>query len=331
LPGGASYGVLVFPDHDPLSGEKLTYPAVMENKITQLRKQGAVIVRGPYKESSFAPLGIEKDFIATEDHKPAAGIAWTHRRDEAADVDIYFISNQQNRQRDIELSLRTAFKRPELYDPVTGSTQKTMYWKYRAFRTSFPVRLPANGSLFIILKDKVPTMAGAGLNWPEATAEATLNGPWSVTFDTSHGGPVHPVQMVSLQDWTAMANDSIRYYSGTASYTQSFHWTKTIGEDEKILLNVGQVNNLAGVTLNGIDCGVIWTAPYEVDITKALRPGKNELIIHVTNTWFNRLAGDLSLPVDKRRTWTTAPLRMKDKPLKPAGLVGPVVIMRKVK
>ncbi len=68
----------------------------------------------------------------------------------------------------------------------------------------------------------------------------------------------------------------------------------------------------------------MWTPPYRVDITKALRPGKNELRIEVTNTWFNRLKGDLLLPEKERITQTNAPFWAKDKPLLPAGLFGPV-------
>jgi hypothetical protein len=70
----------------------------------------------------------------------------------------------------------------------------------------------------------------------------------------------------------------------------------------------------------------MWTPPYRVDITKALRPGKNELRMEVTNTWANRLKADLSLPQKERITWTIAPLWLKDKPLLPAGLLGPVTI-----
>jgi hypothetical protein len=81
------------------------------------------------------------------------------------------------------------------------------------------------------------------------------------------------------------------------------------------------------VYVNGIDCGVIWTAPYHVDISKAIRPGKNDLRIEVTNTWFNRLKGDLLLPEKERITWTNAPFWTKDKPLLPAGLLGPVLIV----
>jgi hypothetical protein len=85
--------------------------------------------------------------------------------------------------------------------------------------------------------------------------------------------------------------------------------------------------NIATVKINGINCGTIWTAPYELDITKAIKPGENKIEIEVTNTWHNRLIGDALLLPEKRTTWTTAPFRLKDKPLLPAGLIGNVTLI----
>jgi hypothetical protein len=91
-------------------------------------------------------------------------------------------------------------------------------------------------------------------------------------------------------------------------------------------LNVGKVANIAEVFVNGVNCGIAWTAPYRVDITKALKQGNNQLKIEVTNTWANRIMGDQRLPEDKRITKTNAPYRLEGKPLLEAGLLGPVVI-----
>ena len=95
----------------------------------------------------------------------------------------------------------------------------------------------------------------------------------------------------------------------------------------KAYIHTGSIANIGEVYVNGQACGVVWTAPYRVDITKALRPGKNELKIEVTNTWFNRMKGDLLLPEKDRITQTNAPFWAKDKPLLPAGLLGPVTLV----
>jgi hypothetical protein len=87
------------------------------------------------------------------------------------------------------------------------------------------------------------------------------------------------------------------------------------------VISLGCICDVAHVYLNGVDCGVAWTAPNEVDISHALKTGKNVLRIEVTNTWHNALLGD-----DKSTFWTNANYRMKEQKLLPAGLLGPVSI-----
>jgi hypothetical protein len=92
-------------------------------------------------------------------------------------------------------------------------------------------------------------------------------------------------------------------------------------------LSLDSIFNIATVKVNNIDCGTIWTKPYTIDITKALRDGENEIRIEVSNTWANRLIGDQYLPEEKRITKTTAPFRLKNKPLLPAGIIGGVRLL----
>ena len=149
---------------------------------------------------------------------------------------------------------------------------------------------------------------------------------WTVTFDTKKGGPAQPIVFDQLKDWSTDNNPAIKYYSGTAVYSTTVELQKP-ASDARVWLDVGKVANIAEVFLNGQSCGVAWTAPYRVDITKAVRAGKNELKIAVTNTWFNRMKGDLLLPEKERVTQTNAPFWAKDKPLLPAGLLGPVTVV----
>jgi hypothetical protein len=97
------------------------------------------------------------------------------------------------------------------------------------------------------------------------------------------------------------------------------------------MIEFDSICDIATIRVNGIDCGTVWTKPYRVDITKALRMGENKIEIEVTNTWHNRLIGDNLLPIEKRVTWTTAPFRLKDKPLLPAGIIGTVKIITSFK
>jgi hypothetical protein len=365
FPGGAGYKLLVLPQPNPLSPSKGIMTPAVATKIAELVKAGATIIvndepqqsmslqqfpeadkqvkeigqkiwkkqpgikghviQGPYHESSFRSLGIEKDVEATDSTgKPVGGIAWTHRKGE--NFDIYFISNQLNEERNITISLNGAGRWPEIWNPVTGDQQKADNFYVKNGRTQIPLQFAVNGSLFIILRESTTDASVAkGKNRPNLVPVSTISQVWTVTFDSTFGGPAQPVPFEQLKDWSANADSKVRYYSGTAAYTNTFDWKNT-NTNEKVWLDAGKVANLAAVYVNDKYCGVVWTAPYRVDITGALHPGKNQLRIEVTNTWANRLTGDASLPEKERITWTTATLSMKDKPLLKAGLLGPVTL-----
>jgi hypothetical protein len=283
------------------------------------------VVQGPYKESSFEPLGIARD-LAVEDNsgKPAKDIAWTHRKGEG--LDIYFISNQLDKERTVQLTLRVTDRLPEIWDPVTGEHYNSGFNNVKGDCSTMGLSLPANGSLFVVLRTPAK---GSGFNWVhKKQGFDTLRNVWTVTFDSKKGGPAKPVVFDQLKDWSKESDPAIKYYSGTAVYTTTFEFNDENIAKINAFIYADTVANIAEVYVNDKSCGVMWTPPYRVDITKALRPGKNELKIEVTNTWFNRLKGDLLLPEKERVTQTNAPFWAKDKPLLPAGLLGPVTIVR---
>jgi hypothetical protein len=133
------------------------------------------------------------------------------------------------------------------------------------------------------------------------------------------------------------SDQGIKYFSGTATYKTTF----TLSEDQTngpCLLDLGKVFDIARIRMNGKDLGVVWTAPWSVDITSARKVGTNELEIEVTNCWANRLIGDSGLPEVKRLTHTNVrmlPERGKYRDyeafsakdsLLSSGLQGPVLI-----
>jgi hypothetical protein len=284
------------------------------------------VVQTPFEANSFEALGIERDFIAADlSGKPAEKIAWTHRA--APGLDIYFVSNQKDKERKVELSLRVEGREPELWDAVTGKTMTAKTWQFKKGRTLLPVKLAANGSIFIVMKKATKKQSAKnGKNWIETTKVKNIEGPWTVAFDAKLGGPQKPVIFKTLMDWSKHEDSSIRYYSGMATYTKTFSWDTSKIKNTQVWLNVGKVANIAEVMINGIDCGITWTDPFRVNITKALHRGENELSIEVVNTWRNRLIGDHHLPEDKRITHTNAPYRLNGQPLLEAGLIGPVSI-----
>jgi hypothetical protein len=294
----------------------------VQDGIVKLGK-GKIVI-GPYTNESFSLLGLQPDFIATnEKGLRAEGIAWTHRN--GMGVEVYFLSNQKDSAQVVNLSLRTQGKLPEIWDPLTGEMKAAKNWRVKNQRTELPVYLEKNASLFVVLQRPTKqTSCKTGTNWVQPKTIQTMDGPWTVQFDPSLGGPKQPVILNQLSDWAQNPDSSIRYYSGTAAYTGTFSFHRQ--SNNPVWLNVATVNNLAEIYVNGLDCGVAWTAPFRVDISKAVREGNNLVRIEVVNTWNNRLVGDTRLPPGKRITYTAYPFKMDNKPLLSAGLLGPVTI-----
>ena len=144
-------------------------------------------------------------------------------------------------------------------------------------------------------------------------------GPWKVEF------PSRSVTFDKLISWTDHPEQDIKFHSGSATYSTKFSLSEV---KSPIHLDLGQVEALATVTVNGKEFPTLWKSPYQLDITSALRPGTNELRIKVTNAWNNRLVGDAQLPQEKRSTWSSSNQIGAGHPLLPAGLLGPVTLLK---
>jgi hypothetical protein len=146
-----------------------------------------------------------------------------------------------------------------------------------------------------------------------------------VHFDERWGGPAS-VEFSQLEDWTKRPEEGIKYYSGSATYVKQFDMPN-ISKGNRYFLNIGVVKDIAELTLNGKKLGILWTAPWRIEVSGILKPTNNKLEIQVVNLWPNRLIGDAALPVDKRLTHTNIEFK-KDAPLLPSGLLGPVVVYK---
>ncbi|WP_025141949.1 glycosyl hydrolase [Pedobacter jeongneungensis] len=294
---------------------------------TKFLKIGS-IVKAPLYIESFSKIGLGPDLDIRETPTDslflfAKNIAFTHRKSEAKD--IYFISNQENLERQIYFTSRIKNRIPIIYDAVSNQTKSLSKWFAWSGGTSFELKLAANQSIFLIFdKPTNETQLDKGNNWSNFRSIQDISQSWQAKFDTSYGGPSKPVTFNDLTDWTTNTDSLVKYYSGTAVYTKTFNFNGN--PNDKTWIDLGQFYSIAEVKINGINCGTLWTAPHRLDISKAIKQGDNKIEIEVTNTWANRLIGDSKLPEDKRVTKTTTPFRLEGKSLNPAGLLGPVLI-----
>lgn len=256
-----------------------------------------------------------------EDFSADGPIRYTHRRTE--DRDLYFVANQSAGRVDSLCTFRVAGRSAELWDPLTGTARPLNSHARSDGRTSVSLRFEANQSFFIVFADSTAAKDMPKENFPTLRSIATLEGPWEVTFDEKRGGP-GKVAFDSLLDWCQHPDERVRHYSGIATYRKSFDCPNP---DGPVLLDTGQVPGMVRIRLNGQDLGVLWCAPWRVDITAALKPSANQLEIDVANRWPNRLIGDSALPEEKRIAWTTWNPYKPESPLLSSGLLGPVQIV----
>lgn len=287
-------------------------------------------------------MSIRQDFTSTSEL-----IRYIHRIVDGAD--IYFISNKTDSLFNDICTFRSTSGTPELWNPVTGEIKTLSDYKIENGQTYIPLTFDKSQSYFIVFdKSKKPANQNkmTASNLPESKDIMLLNGPWEVNFDTSLGAP-GKTNFTELQDWSKHSDEGIKYYSGKAVYNKTFDLPETLEKGTEYYINLGKVKNIAKVYLNGEDLGIIWTSPWEVKITNALKAKDNKLVIEVINLWPNRLIGDEFLPDDGikggkwpewllnnsertsgRYTFTTHRYYRKDSPLLESGLLGPVRILQ---
>lgn len=282
------------------------------------------VVCGASVEQVLRAQGAPQDF-EYRGQSAGAQLNFIHRS--AGDAELYFVVNARDRAETLDCTFRVGGRQPEIWDPVSGQSRPAAAFRQEAGRTTLPVELAPHGSLFILFRN--PIAAGdkgtATRNFPLVTPVASLNGAWKVSFDPRWGGPAEVVfdQLIS---WTRRPEEGIRYYSGTATYRKTFDLpVASLQTQGRILLDFGEVKDVAQVRLNGKDLGPLWTKPFRVDITEAAKPSGNLLEVDVINLWPNRLIGDAALPPEKRFGKTNITYR-KDAPLLDSGLLGGVVL-----
>ena len=219
---------------------------------------------------------------------------------------------------------RVAGKAPEIWDAVSGEQNFAAAYEEKNGRTIVPLEFPPCGSFFVIFREPAaehPATA-TGNNLKFSPVEE-ITGAWTVHFDPKWGGP-ETAQFDSLISWTARPEPGIKFYSGTATYEKTFDWdnSKLEGQNSKLFLDLGDLRELAEIHLNGKNLGIVWSPPFRVDISGAIKSGENKLEIDVVNFWPNRIIGDANLPPEKRFTQTNIRNLKAGTPLMASGLLG---------
>jgi hypothetical protein len=308
----------------------------------------------PEQYGDFAVVaGVLERMSVPLDFASGLPLRYIHRRD--GGTDIYFLANPEDRAIETSGVFRVGGKRPELWDPVTGARRALPQFSSAGGLTTVPLRFEPNQSFFVVFREPAappPAGSAAALNFCSREEAAPLTGSWDVSFDPKWGGP-EKITFDALVDWSLRPEPGIRYYSGQATYRKTFDLPRGFANESphRLFLDLGRVNNIARVSLNGRDLGVVWCDPWRVDITGVLKPAGNLLEIQVANLWPNRLIGDEQEPPDAeyakggnlarwpdwllkgaprpssgRLTFATWKHFAKDSPLLPSGLLGPVTI-----
>ena len=244
-------------------------------------------------------------------------VRWLHRRIDGADC--YFVTPMQGKSFEGKVKFR-ASGNVELWNPVTGKISFVPSSNDGEY-TSVEISLPKAGSCFIIISDSINEKNSETFL---AKNEKTIDSEWTLNFPAGWGTP-DKLKIKELKSWKELElSDEAKAFSGTVVYSTDFMVDRQMLSNP-LTLDLGKVDMLAVVKVNGKKIGTLWCTPYSIDISSAVVEGKNKLEVEVTSTWFNRLVYDSYLPESERKTWTisgpTSKMSLRD-----SGLIGPVLL-----
>lgn len=257
--------------------------------------------------------------VTGTDHK----ILFRHRS--IGDAHIYWLNNRSVEPTTAKIGFRVNGKQPKLWNPQSGAITEVGYSMENG-TTWVDLPFESWDAYFILFTDDTNVK---DLVMPNQTENEvlTVEGPWEVQFQENRGAPASAA-FDTLESWTENEDDGIKYFSGTATYQNSFNFNME-DNNASFVLDLGNVKNIAEVKLNGQNVGVVWKTPFKLDITDDLKNGENTIEIAVTNVWVNRLIRDAQPEVKEKITFTTMPFYQGGESLLPSGLLSEVRILEK--
>jgi hypothetical protein len=271
-------------------------------------------------DAALSSIGLKPAF-SYDGPQTDSALLFVHRQ--FTDGELFFVSNRVHRPESIQARFRIAGKQPEIWHADTGATEAVSY-RIKSDETTIPLEFNADESLFVVFR-KSTTKQQAIVEKLKYVSVAELTGSWNISFQAGRGAPA-PTQFAKLHPLGEDAEPGIKYFSGVATYTQHFDLPKDFKAGTPLLLDLGNVGDVAEVRVNGALIGTTWKVPRRVDVSGAVKAGSNELEVRVANLWVNRLIGDAQ-PDAKKITFTALPTYLPDAPLRSAGLIGPVRLL----
>jgi hypothetical protein len=298
---------------------QLTHRLWSGGKITKVGNGKVIATRDI--EDSLRAGGVAADFSYSA-AEPGSEIAFVHRG--IQDGDVYFVSNRMSRVEQVDARFRVTGKAPEIWRADTGNSEPVSY-RIDGGETAVSLDLLPEESLFVVFRK--PTVQKSATFKRTATATiAEVGGPWDVTFQPNRGAPPS-ARLTSLASLSDHSDPAIKYFSGIATYTNTFSLLRSVAPTKPFFVDLGRVGDVAEVRVNGQFAGTAWKAPYRVDVSSLVHKGTNSLEIRVANLWVNRLIGDAQ-PNAAGIAYTTLPTYTAKAPLRPSGLIGPVTLQQ---
>lgn len=274
---------------------------------------------GTSLEQTLIKAKIKPDIGLKHSDCKTAKIYFTHRK--LLDADIYFIDNHKETTENNLFTFAATGKYVQIWNPVTGERFSVPIENGSKEHVSVLLSFAPRESYFVVITDQPEILPKIDL---VQGSEKKVNGPWQVYFDEKMGG-LGKTEFKELKDWTLLDNLKIKHYSGTAVYRKSISIDP---KGKKIFINTGDPQFVAQVFINEKDAGTIWCAPWQLDITPFLKPGKNQLEIRVSNSLVNRMIYDLKVPEKERITYSYPEIVSTSDELKPSGLTNVKFIVK---
>jgi hypothetical protein len=273
------------------------------------------------------------------------------------EAEIFFVRNTGDAQ-EKTVDFPVANRIPELWDAYRGLIKNVSQWKQEGDRTSITLKMERDESVFVVFPaiwTDYAKLPGAKIS---KETPQNVDGEWTVYFQPKTGEETFQKKFAELADFSKQDDAAVKYFSGTAIYEKTVRVNAAdLSANRAVVIDLGELYDIAELEVNGKKAGVLWHPPYRTDITPLLKAGNNTVRIFVTNNWINRLIGDEQYPEDfewtdknqglramtglpewfvkdqprpvkERKTFIPWYYFNKNSPLYPAGLLGPVKLLK---